>query len=295
MINFLKYRWLCGLFSLGIMFLFAGLLVYKHIYTGHTFTYSVEFTGGTQILLAFDKKVSANTVVEILAKHGWSGASTRAFPNNEIMIRIKDFSNDTTGLAERIKDVLQKNISDVSSIRILKIDSIGEGIGAALSWNSIKAVVMGLIFMLIYIAWRFWSFAYAAGAITALFHDAIVILLFFLLFDKEISMNVIGAILAVLGYSVNDTIVIFSRIRENFALMRNATPQQVVNISLNQTLKRTMLTSISTGLVVLSMIVLGGEALRDLSLALLVGIIFGTYSSIYIASPVMLSLYNKEH
>lgn len=273
---------------------FIGLFAYKHFYQGHTFEYSVEFTGGTQLLLGFDKKVSSNKIVDILGQHGWSGASIREFPNNEILIRIKDFSNDTTGLSQRIKEVLEQNIPDIS-IQVLKIDSIGQGIGAALSWNSLKAVVMGLILMLMYIAWRFWSFAYAAGAIVALFHDAIVILLFFLLFDKEISMNVIGAILAVLGYSVNDTIVIFSRIRENFALMRNATPEEVVNTSLNQTLKRTLLTSISTGLVVLSLIILGGEALRDLSLALLVGIVFGTYSSIYIASPVMLSLYKREH
>ncbi len=154
--------------------------------------------------------------------------------------------------------------------------------------------MLGLILMLMYIAWRFWSFAYASGAIVALFHDAIVILLFFLLFDKEISMNVIGAIMAVLGYSVNDTIVIFSRIRENLKSMRGVSTDQVVNISLNQTLRRTILTSASTGLVVMALILLGGEALRDLSLALFIGIVFGTYSSIYIASPVMLLLYNKE-
>ena len=123
-----------------------------------------------------------------------------------------------------------------------------------------------------------------------LFHDAILMLAVFLLFDREISVNVIGAILAVMGYSINDTIVIFSQIRDNAKKMSHDSLKTIVNVSLNQTLRRTLLTSISTGLAVVSMLVLGGEALRDFSLALLVGIIVGTYSSIYIASPVMMLL-----
>ena len=115
-----------------------------------------------------------------------------------------------------------------------------------------------------------------------------------MLFDKEISINLIAAMLATLGYSINDTIVIFTKIRNNIKIMRNKSIQEIINISINETLRRTIFTSVSTALVVISLIVLGGEALRDLSLALLIGIIFGTYSSIYIASPVMLLLYKEK-
>ena len=132
------------------------------------------------------------------------------------------------------------------------------------------------------------------GAVAALFHDAVVMLAMFLFFDREISTNVICAILAVLGYSINDTIVIFSRIRENLKSMRGTPLRDIINASLNHTLKRTLLTSISTGLPVGVMLIFGGEALFDISFALLIGIVFGTYSSIYIASPIMMLLYKTK-
>ncbi|MEX0939780.1 MAG: protein translocase subunit SecF [Candidatus Babeliales bacterium] len=291
MIDFLKYRYICASFSLLMILTFAGVFTYKRSTTGQAFTYSVDFTGGTQVLFKFDKPVSSAEIIDTLEKNGWSGAITREFGKNEVLVRVKEFSGDVAGLGEKIRTVLAKNFN--TQVSILQIDSIGQGVGEALTWNSIKAVTIGLILMLIYIAWRFWSIGYALGAVIALFHDAIAILLFFLLFDKEISINVIGAILAVLGYSINDTIVIFTQIRQNIKAMPNVAHDQVVNISLNQTLRRTILTSVSTALIVLALIILGGEALRDLSTALLIGIIFGTYSSIYIASPVML-LFNKE-
>lgn len=293
MIDFLKYRLVCGLFSIAIFLTFVGTFIYKKTTRGEVFRYSVDFTGGTQILLGFDKPVTSNQLTEILAHHGWAGATTREFSNKEILIRIKEFSTNIAGLAEEIRSTVQTDLSD-NTVRVLKIDSIGQGVGAALTWNSIKAVVIGLILMLIYIGWRFWSIAYGLGAVVSLFHDAIVILLFFMLTDKEISINVIGAILAVLGYSVNDTIVIFSRIRDNVKHIKNKSIEQIVNLSINQTLRRTILTSFATLLVVIALITLGGETLRDLSIALLIGIVFGTYSSIYIASPVMLLLYNEK-
>lgn len=291
MIDFLKYRFVCGLFSLAMFATFVGVYTYKRAKTGQAFTYSVEFTGGTQVLLEFDKPVKSSQIVEILENNGWPGAITREFGPKEILVRVKDFSNDVTGLGEKIRSTVEKSLD--TPVKVLQIDSIGQGVGQTLAWNSAKAIAIGLILMLLYIGYRFWSFAYGLGAVVALFHDAIAILLFFLLFNKEISANVISAILAVLGYSINDTIVIFTQIRENIKAMPNLPISQVVNISLNQTLRRTILTSVSTALIVLSLIILGGEALRDLSTALLIGIIFGTYSSIYIASPVML-MFNKN-
>jgi len=133
----------------------------------------------------------------------------------------------------------------------------------------------------------------AIGSVVALFHDALLIVTVFMLFDLEISMYVIGAILAVLGYSINDTIIIFARIRENMGRLKNKSAEMIVNISINETLRRTLLTSFATTLVVLSLVAFGGEVLRPLSLVLLIGFIFGTYSSVFIASPIML-LFNKN-
>ena len=292
MINFLKYRTICALFSVAMIATFVGIVAYKSITTGQAFSYSVDFTGGTQVLLSFDKPVSSNQVIDILEKKGWPGAITREFGPKEILVRVKEFLGDSTGLGEKIRSTLQDELK--TDVKVLQIDSIGQGVGEALSWSSTKAVILALILMLLYIGWRFWSLSYAVGAIVALFHDAIAILLFCLLFNVEISSNIIAAILAVLGYSINDTIVIFTQIRKNIKKMKNISIEEIVNLSLNQTLRRTILTSVSTALIVISLIVLGGEALRDLSSALLIGIIFGTYSSIYIASPVMLLLYKEK-
>ena len=293
MIDFLKYRWLCAAFSVAIFAVFIGGYIYKLQTRGEAFIYSVDFTGGTQVLLRFSKPVTSTQVIGILDAQGWQGATTRDFSQTEILIRIKAFENDAKGLAERIKTALESAMPD-TQIEILQTDSVGVGVGASLRWKSIQSVVVALLLMLLYIWWRFWSFSYAVGNVLSLFHDAVVILAFFLLFDYEISLNVIGAILAVLGYSINDTIVIFSRIRENVKKMRNEPIEKIVNISINETLRRTLLTSFATCLVVVALLLFGGEALRTLSLALLIGMVFGTYSSIYIASPIMLMLYKKE-
>lgn len=292
MIHFLKYRTICVIFSSLIFLTFLGFFAYKRTTLGQAFSYSVEFTGGTQILLQFEKPIAGAQVVDILEKKGWVGAVAREFGSQEVLVRIKEVSADIATVAETIRSTIENNLQD-NKVQMLEINSIGQGVGEALSWNSVKAIVLGLILMLLYIAWRFWSMGYAVGAIVALIHDAVVIMLYLLLFNKEISGNIILAILTVLGYSINDTIVIFTRIRDNIRSMKGISLEQIIETSLNQTLRRTILTSLSTALVVISLIALGGEVLRDLSIALLIGIIFGTYSSIYIASPVMLLLYKR--
>ncbi len=293
MINFLRFRTLTTVISLLIVLSFVGMAVYKYQTRGQVFIYSIDFTGGTQVLLKFDKPVSGIQVKSILETHGWKGAVIREFSDQEILIRVKEFAGDAQGLGERMRAVIKENLAGYE-VQILQSESVGPGVGAALRWKSVRAVVFALFAMLIYIALRFWSFAFAFGAVAALFHDALVMLALFLFLDREISANVIGAILAVLGYSINDTIVIFSQIRDDLKKMKDRSLTTIVNISLNQTLKRTLLTSISTGIPVTVMLLFGGEALRNFSLALLTGIIFGTYSSIYIASPVMMMLYHRR-
>ncbi len=291
MINFLKYKTICGVFSLLFLLGSLGLYFYKWHTQGRTFVYSVDFTGGTQVLLKFDKPVSVCHLKDILEKNGWKNPTTREFSApEEILIRVSEFSNDAKGLAERMRTAVQSEISD-NAVSILQSEAVGPGVGETLRWRFFLAVVIALLAILIYIAVRFWSFAFAIGAVVGLIHDPLAILGIFLLFDIEISINVIGVILTVIGYSINDTIVIFSRIRENLHKMKGSSLHEIVNVSINKTLRRSVLTVFATALSVLAMLFFGGEALRDFSLALLIGIVFGAYSSIYIASPVMMLLY----
>ena len=288
-INFLRYRVSASLLS--CVLIGAGALAYvKH----NGFRYSVDFVGGTQVLVKFNKPVGSESLKQALVESGFKEATTREFSDVDALVRVKEFSNDVQGLGSAIKDGLEKHLASDTKVTILETNAVGPGVGSALRANSLWMVVLGLLAMLSYIAIRFWSLSYGMGAVVAIFHDALCILAVFLLLNKEISPNVVIAILTTLGYSINDTIVIYARIRENFVKEANKTAQEIVNLSLNQTLKRTLLTSISTGLTVGSLFVYGGESLRSLSLALLVGIVVGTYSSIFIASPVMLLLRDRK-
>lgn len=298
MIDFLKYRWLYATVSVLFFFAFVGGYFYKakENASGNAFVYSVEFTGGLEVLYSLSQPVAGEKIVEILEKSGISGVVVRVFTDtSDVIVRVplRSLEGSVEKMAESMRDLLMQELPGVS-VEIQKTDAITAGVGETMRWKSLQAVVVGLLLMLIYIAWRFWSFAFAAGAVFALFHDVIVILSFFLFFNFEISLNVIGAVLAVLGYSINDTIVIFSRIRENIVRLPSKSLYDVVNISLNETLRRTLLTSFATTLVVVPLAIFGGEVLRTLSFALLIGFVFGTYSSIYIASPVMMLLYKKS-
>lgn len=289
MINFLKYRTLSAVTSAVLMIAFAGVAIYRQQTYGEVFLYSIDFTGGTQVLFKFSAPVDSTRVKQIFSENGWDNSTVRVFEGNEVLVRIKMFEGDTLGVSEKMRTVLSQALPD-QTVDILQTESVGAGVGADLRWKSVKAIALAIIAMLIYIATRFWSFAFATGAIVALVHDAIVMLAVFLFLGREISITTIAAIITVLGYSINDTIVIFSQIRDYLKKMKNVALDDIVNASLNHTLKRTMLTSVATFLPVLVMFMFGGEALGDFSLALLIGIIFGTYSSIYIASPIMMLL-----
>jgi len=292
-IDFLKYRFIYWLFSAALLIGGLATYIYKYRTEGSAFTYSVEYTGGTQALFSFSTPIHSEKVVALLEGEGFKGVVARDFSDREILVRVAEFENDSDGLAERMRSALQKKLPD-TQIEIKAVDSVGANTGASLWLNSLYAIIIGLLLMLLYTGWRFWSPSYGIGVLVSLFHDAFVILAFFMLFNYEISANVVAAILAILGYSINDTIVIFSRIRDNLKKMPHASMDDIVNLSINETLRRTILTSVATALVVVSLLIFGGNALRSLSIALLIGIIFGTYSSIAIASPVMLLLYGEK-
>jgi preprotein translocase subunit SecF len=257
------------------------------------FNYSVDFTGGTQVVVHFNNPVKAADVREILKKEDWRGVEVSEFDKNDFRVRIQDVSVEVVGLGEKIKDILEKGLPG-NKVEVLQSEQVSPSIGKSLVRNAVTAVLLALLAMMIYI-FLFFKFSFAVGAVVALLHDALAIGAVFLLLNWEISIDVIAAVLMTLGYSINDTIVIFARIREEMKnASRHESMQDIVNRAINQTLRRTLLTSFSTLLVVLSVLILGGEALRNLSFALLLGIIFGTYSSIFIASPIMMMFYKRK-
>jgi preprotein translocase subunit SecF len=288
MINFLKYRTLS--FSLFALIVVVSVLLY--VVRGG-FNYSVDFTGGTQVILNFKKSVTSVEVRDILKNAGWADVSVSEFDSNDLRVRTQDISVEAVGLGEKMKDVLEKTLPE-NVVTVLQSDNVSESIGKTLVWSAVKALLIALLAMMAYIFIVF-RLSFALGAVIALIHDAFAVGLVFLALNWEVSIDVIAALLMILGYSINDTIVIFARIRESLAnVHKSDVLEDVVNGAINQTLRRTLLTSFSTLLVVLSLLFLGGEALRNLSFALFLGIIFGTYSSIFIASPFMLMFYKKK-
>ncbi len=287
MINFVRYQAVGFLWIILVCTIAAGAYWYRG-----GFSYSVDFTGGTEVRLKFEKPVDVSDVKNILHEAGWKSVQMRKFSSTELVVRVQEFLNDSKGLGKRIAQALDTGLKD-NKAQLMSIDSVGPSVGANLRSKAVYALVLALFFMLIYIAIRF-KFAFAVGAVVALFCDAIAILAFYLVINQQIALATVTAILTTLGYSINDTIVIFTKIRENLKLMRGKSVQEIVNVSLNQTLKRTILTSVSTALVVLSIFIFGGPTLKNLSLALLMGIVFGTFSSVFVASPVMLMLYKGK-
>lgn len=293
MIDFLKYRYVCAFLTCVLCLSFIGGIVYKRSERGSAFIYSVDFTGGTQVLAHLSQPTSAQEVSGILERSGFEGTSLRELGSGDLIIRVKNFENTADGIGQTLKRTIETALPSVE-VEIKQVDSVGAGVGASLRINSLYAVSVALLFMLLYIWYRFRSLSFGVGSVVSLFHDVLVILSFVLWFDYEVSLNIITAVLFILGYSINDTIVIFARIRENIARMRGSSVYDVINLSINETLRRTILTSFSTSLVVIALLLFGGEALRALSIPLILGMVFGTYSSIFIASPVMLALYRKE-
>lgn len=287
MIDFLRYRYYSYAFFAFVVASCIGLYVYRG-----GFNFSVDFTGGTMVLLRFSKPVTHDQIAELLRKTAWKGPEVSAFNEYSMRIRMKEVSTNPTGIGDQVREYLEKELPG-NKITIDQAEGVSDSIGDTLVWSSIKAILISLLLMLLYIGLRF-QFAFSTGAVVALIHDAFVMALFFLLFNLEVSMNVIGAVLAILGYSNNDTIVIFARIRSRLKTAIGEPLDKIINEAITSTLRRTLLTSFATSLVVTSLLIFGGGVLRNLSIALLVGIVFGTYSSIFIASPVMRMLYKEK-
>jgi preprotein translocase subunit SecF len=281
MIDFLKSRNVCFAFSFFLLLL--GLLSF---FIKGGFVYSIDFTGGSEIRLAFTESVQ----IEDLRR----SVNSDLFGETKIqeVAGGKDFIINVAKCDESVEEILVKNINQAipnNVVSIKSIEKVGPEAGSEVRYNAIIAVLLSLIAMGLYITFR-QRYAFAVGAIAALAHDILVVLTFCLVTGEPISLIVLAAILTIVGYSINDTIIIFCRINDNLGLSKKMDGFQIVNYSLNQTLSRTLLTSFSTLLSMLSIYFFGGPALASFSKIMIIGIIFGTYSSIYIASPIMLLL-----
>ena len=287
-VDFLGKRKIAMMLSIAMIVLSLGLIVVKGL------NFGIDFTGGTLVEVKFDQPPAISDVRDAISPKGYGNATIQEFgAADEILIRVqnKDEENSST-ISTAIIDALGDKFG-AEAIEMRRVEFVGPQVGEELTQAGILAVLFAMIAILIYVTFRF-KLRFAIGADAALLHDITILVGVFALTGKEFTLPVVAAILTVIGYSLNDTIVVFDRIRENFAFNRKKKKPEdevdVVNGSINQTLGRTLMTSVTTLLVVVALFLFGGEVIHDFAFALIVGILVGTYSSIYIASPVMLSL-----
>ncbi|MGH8559933.1 MAG: protein translocase subunit SecF [Methylococcales bacterium] len=249
----------------------------------------IDFTGGTLLEVGYQQPVELSNIRTILHSAGYGDALVQQFgTSRDILIRLPLKEGVSSAeLSTRVMDLL--NAPGNVQGEKLRVEFVGPQVGGELAEDGGLAVLYALFGILIYVSWRF-EFKFAFGAVAALAHDVVITLGFFSVLGLEFDLTVLAGILAVIGYSLNDTIVVFDRIRENFRRMRKGKTIEIMNVSLNQTLSRTIMTSMTVLLVMVVLALLGGESIHNFSLALIVGVVFGTCSSIYVASPLALWL-----
>ncbi|NNG11816.1 MAG: protein translocase subunit SecF [Halobacteria archaeon] len=268
----------------------SGLLVILAIAAMVTrgFNFGIDFTGGTLIEVGYPQAVDLGEVRSVLVDGGYADAQAQHFgTSRDVLVRLAPREGMANArLSEAVLDALRKGDPGVEMRRV---EFVGPQVGEELTEQGGLAMIYALIGILIYIVVRF-NFRFAPGAVLALIHDVLIVMGIFSVWQLEFDLTVLAALLAVIGYSLNDTIVVFDRIRENFRKMRKGTPQEIINTSINQTLSRTLMTSLTTMLVLVALFIFGGEVIHSFSIALILGVLVGTYSSIYVASPAALAL-----
>ena len=282
-INFIGNRNIALIFSAVLTIISIGSIAVKGFQMG------IDFTGGTLIEIGYQKAADLTVLRNTLDEAGFSDATVQNFGTaKDVLIRLKLHEGvSSADLSAKVLEAINKNTAEPASLR--RVEFVGPQVGDDLAEDGFLAMLYSTIGILIYIAWRFeWKFS--TGAIIATLHDVIVTMGFFSLLGLEFDLTVLAAVLALIGYSLNDTIVVYDRIRENFRLLRNKSTEDIMNLSVNETLSRTIMTSVTVMLVLVSLFFLGGEVIHNFSIVLLFGVIFGTYSSIFIASPAALLL-----
>jgi len=282
-IDFMAQRRLAMIFSISVLLLAVGALIIRGL------NFGVDFTGGTLIELGYSQPADLAQIRTTLAEHNLGDAAVQHFGTpQDVLIRLAGgYEGDTSTLSNQVYAALTNAAADHVTLR--RVEFVGPQVGDELTEDGALAVLVALIAIMIYVALRFeWRFA--LGSVLALTHDVLLTLGLFALLQLEFDLPVLAAVLAVIGYSLNDTIVVFDRVRENFRKLRKGTPLEIINLSLNNTLSRTLMTSLTTLLVLLALFFLGGEIIHGFAFALLVGVLVGTYSSIYVASTAILML-----
>ena len=248
----------------------------------------LDFTGGTVIEVGYQEPANLKEIRHALKSAGYEDAVAQNFGKaTDVLVRLAPQEGGKESIADNIVKVL--NEVSASEVTLRRVEFMGPQVGDELRDQSGIAMIVALGVMMIYIILRF-HFKFSIGAVSALFHDVIITLGFFSVFQIPFDLTVLAAVLAVIGYSLNDTIVVSDRIRENFHEIRKGDAAQIINTSLSQTLGRTLITSLTTMLVLLALFIFGGELIKGFSIALMVGVVIGTYSSIYVASNILLAM-----
>jgi preprotein translocase subunit SecF len=249
----------------------------------------IDFTGGTLVEVGYTDAADLAQVRKTLADTGFGDATVQHFGTpKDVLVRLAPREGeDAAQLSNKAFNAMNEAVAGKAELR--RVEFVGPQVGDELTEDGGLAMLYALIGILIYVALRF-EYRFALGSVIALIHDVLITIGIFSLFQIEFDLPVLAAILAVIGYSLNDTIVVFDRIRENFRKIRKGTPEEIINISLNQTLSRTLITSLTTLLVLLALFLFGGEIIHGFALALIIGVVVGTYSSIYVASSAVLML-----
>tara|TARA_B100001029_G_scaffold66144_1_gene53678 strand:+ start:18308 stop:19225 length:918 start_codon:yes stop_codon:yes gene_type:complete len=286
-IDFLAWRKLAFILSSIFLLVSISSLFIKQL------NYGLDFTGGTLVELSYPNGADINSIRDSLRSEGFDGAQVANFGSNqEVLIKLPGTINDNLG-SEIVTLLKKENLNEDIDLR--RIEYVGPQIGSELRDDGGTAMLIALAFMMLYIAFRFQS-RFAGAAVIALIHDVIIVLGIFSLLQIDFDLTVLAALLAVIGYSLNDTIVVSDRIRENIRAIDSEDIYKTINTSLNQTLGRTLVTSLTTLLVLLSLFLLGGELIKNFALALIFGVIVGTYSSIYIAANALIMMgLSKDH
>ena len=276
--NFMGMRKLAAALSITLILISIGSLIFQGLKLG------LDFTGGTLIEVAYETSANVNDIRKTLEVNGYEDVTVQHFGSEEdVLVRMKEAYR--ANLGDEVLLVLQ-NASE-EDVVLRRAEFVGSQVGEELRDEGGLALLLALAVVMIYVAARF-QFKFSVGAVVALMHDVIIILGFFSLMQIEFDLTVLAALLAVIGYSLNDTIVVADRIRENFRIIRQMQPVDVINRSLTQTLGRTLVTSLTTLLVLLALLWVGGELIHNFALALTIGVVVGTYSSIYVSANILL-------
>lgn len=285
-IDFVGRRFLfMGLSTVIILIGIASLIFHGGL------NYGIDFAGGTLVQVKFSQPTTPDRIRKALKGLDLGSNTIQQFEESngkEFLIRVEKSKSDLVGLSDDIKSTLDKAYG-ADQVDIRRVEMVGPKVGEDLRRKGVLAIIYALIGLLIYITFRF-EFKFALGAVVALFHDVIITVGVFSLLNKEFSLSILAALLAIVGYSLNDTIVVYDRIRENLKKPSKRSYEEIINTSINETLSRTILTSLTTILVLLSLFSLGGGVIHDFAFALMIGVIVGTYSSIFIASPIVIAM-----